>query len=297
MGAIAILKLFRFPLAFTAMADSAAGYLIARQGMGDPLVLLLLAVGSGGLYGFGMAMNDVADLERDRQIHPQRVLPSGRITLRGAWIASLAVLALSAAALVSVPSAPPTRLGLWGALAFLILVYNWFLKWPPVMGLVRAFNLLLGFSCGTATATAAAWGLAAAGTLFLYVTALTFVSTFEEEEGGGRKRGGLLAAGVLGMAVAVLGFPVMVPLGKGTVFRPEALGVAGILAGWILFRWIRIRKEGTAVLPLLVRDGVAGIILLDAAMVLSCGYTLPGLAVASLLVPAALGVWGVKKLA
>jgi hypothetical protein len=75
--------------------------------------------------------------------------------------------------------------------------------------------------------------------------------------------------------------------------RLEAWVVSGLLAAWI----IRRAAAKPAAVKLLVRDGVAGIILLDASMVMSCGLLVPGLAVAALLVPAALGVWGFKKLA
>ncbi|HXX95082.1 MAG TPA: hypothetical protein VEN81_15760, partial [Planctomycetota bacterium] len=74
---IAFLKLFRFPLVFTAIADSAAGYLVVGRSA-DLFILALLAVTSAGLYCFGMAMNDIADRDRDREIAPNRVLPSGR---------------------------------------------------------------------------------------------------------------------------------------------------------------------------------------------------------------------------
>ena len=88
---VSYLKLFRFPLVFTAIADSAAGYLVACGGRPDPLVLALLAVASSGLYMFGMAGNDLADAERDRALHPERVLPSGRITKRQGWTAAISV--------------------------------------------------------------------------------------------------------------------------------------------------------------------------------------------------------------
>ena len=69
---LAYLRLFRFPLIFTAIADSATGYLLRTSWRGDPdpLTLLLLAVSSAGLYCFGMAMNDIADRHRDREIAP-----------------------------------------------------------------------------------------------------------------------------------------------------------------------------------------------------------------------------------
>ena len=40
---------------------------------------LAVAGASCLLYAAGMLWNDVADAERDRELHPQRPLPSGRI--------------------------------------------------------------------------------------------------------------------------------------------------------------------------------------------------------------------------
>ena len=63
---VAYLKLVRFPLVFTAIADSAAGYFIGRLGGDDPITptLGLLALSSAGLYLSGMALNDIADLPK-----------------------------------------------------------------------------------------------------------------------------------------------------------------------------------------------------------------------------------------
>ena len=48
---------------------------------------------------------------------------------------------------------------------------------------------------------------------------------------------------------------------------------------------------------ILVRDGVGGIILLEAVTLFSAGLVVPGVAIAGLVVPAALSVAGFKKLA
>jgi len=301
MGAIAVLKLFRIPLVFTAVADSAAGYLIARQGRADPLGLGLLAAASGGLYCFGMAMNDIADLERDRTLHPGRVLPTGRLSRRGATAAALAVLAVSAAALAAVPGAPPVRLGIWGAIVFFILVYDFFLKWPVLMGLIRAFNFLLGVSCAgilrRGEGPSGNLALLFAGAVFLYVLMLTFVSLFEEVRDRRAPFVAGVAAGTVLMAAAALAPSFAGAVGGGGAgVRPEALAAGGLLAAWTAFRGLQSLRRTDAV-RLLVRDGVAGIIVLDASMLLSCGLLVPGLAVGALLVPAALGVWGFKKLA
>ncbi len=290
----AFLKLFRFPLIFTAIADSAAGYLLAcRESAPEGLVLLYLAIASGGMYCFGMAMNDLVDRRRDRELHPERVLPSGRMTLRGAAGAAVFVLALSAAATLLISAAHPGRFAAWGALLAAVLAYNFALRFAPVMGLARCFNFLLG-----ALSAPWAWDVEAYGSsgvfhfafaLFVYVTALTFVSTFEE----GKRARWMLAA-----AVGAMGAGAALPAVFGPMTRAEGwfagAVAAALLAAWLLGRAFLARDRRGVML--LVRDGVAGIIVVDATMLLSSGLLVPGLCVAALLVPAAACVALFKRL-
>ncbi len=277
------------------MADSAAGYLIARQGRADPLSLLLLAAASGGLYCFGMAMNDVADRERDRTLHPSRVLPSGRLAPRRAVAVSLVVLACSFGALFASRGLMALPwLFAWGSIVAFILLYDFVVKVPPVMGLIRTVNFLLGAVIalpdqglvGIAGASVVLFSIAS----FAYVSALTFISTLEDRQA----RKGLVRGLAVIMAAAVVA-AFLVGKAVSPPGSPACWIAGGPLIVWITARAWRANRRDR--IMLLVRDGVAGIILLDASMVLSCGYIAPGLAVAALLVPAGLGVWGFKKLA
>ena len=92
-----LLKLVRFPLILTAVADSATGAILvyqlnaisrARQPeeigiglavVGSWVVLAWLAGASAFLYCAGMTLNDVADAGRDRELHPDRPIPSGMV--------------------------------------------------------------------------------------------------------------------------------------------------------------------------------------------------------------------------
>ncbi len=296
---IATLKLFRFPLVFTAIADSAAGYLLHnRGGRVDPVVLACLAVASAGLYCFGMAMNDIADRERDRTLAPGRVLPSGRLTLGQAVSRSLAVILLSGAAIVALPGRSLLPLAAWGGTLLAILAYDFVFKAPPVMGLIRALNFLLGVACvpppehvyGYWTPMPKAY-LVIALTPFLYITALTFVSTLEE----GQVKRSVVVFGALFMIGAALLPGFLVPRQLGTTVAFEERIAAGLLAVIIAIRASRARDRKGVML--LVRDGIGGIILLDAATLFSAGLVPQGLAVAGLVVPAALAVAGFKRLA
>ncbi|MBV8881671.1 MAG: UbiA family prenyltransferase, partial [Planctomycetaceae bacterium] len=119
---VAYLKLVRFPLVFTAIADSAAGYFIGRLGGDDPITptLGLLALSSAGLYLSGMALNDIADLDKDRQSAPSKALPSGRVSRRGAISLAVVLLGLSFLAACLAPGRLRV-LTAWGAVVVSIL--------------------------------------------------------------------------------------------------------------------------------------------------------------------------------
>ena len=102
------LALLRLPNVFTALADVAMGFFFvigAADQAGwafsdDPQPSLLpialwtlglLAAASALLYSAGMVLNDVFDLELDREEQPDRPLPSGRIPLRLGPLAGLAI--------------------------------------------------------------------------------------------------------------------------------------------------------------------------------------------------------------
>jgi 4-hydroxybenzoate polyprenyltransferase len=302
---VAYLKLFRFPLVFTAIADSAAGYLICTgvREIHAP-TMALLAAASAGLYFFGMALNDIADRDRDKQLAPTRVLPSGRLSLKAAVAAAALVLGGSLMAVIAIPGTPIVqRLVVWGAVVVFIAAYNLFLKIPPTMGAVRAFNLLLG------VAAARRIGLDIAGQpyqyaimalpAFVYVTSLTYVSTLEED-GPARLK---LRVGTLFMTVgawlAALAGPAVerfVYWGPFVVKQVWSILVVLVLSAWIQHRVRRaVDKRG---IMLLVRDGVGGIILLDAALLASFGSEnlAPAVFIAALVIPAALSVAVFKRL-
>lgn len=84
-----LLQLTRMALVFTAISNSTAAlFLLARENAAPDQPLravlraehvLVVAMISIGLYGFGMSLNDLIDRRRDRQLAPHRPLPSGRI--------------------------------------------------------------------------------------------------------------------------------------------------------------------------------------------------------------------------
>jgi hypothetical protein len=82
---------------FTAVADGFCAVLLLAQRRAevhgttlgaqlDAREFLSVAAVSAGLYGFGMSLNDIIDRRRDRQISPNRPLPSGRVGLVAAHV-------------------------------------------------------------------------------------------------------------------------------------------------------------------------------------------------------------------
>jgi 4-hydroxybenzoate polyprenyltransferase len=296
------LKLFRFPFVFTAIADSVAGYFLTLPPDPQPLTVGLLAASSACLYFFGMALNDLGDRERDRVIHPDRVLPSGKVSVRGAGIACLVLVVLSLAALVAIPAPGFQRFWFWGWLVGGILLYDLAIKRPIIMGMVRACNMGMGLAIATDRVVGLGRPRIPIEIMLVplfYVTSLTFVSSLEEGVFKRRK----VFGGVGGMIGAAIMSVVWIPYlfrdqGTGLGRALEAAGPAWWPAG-ILILWIA-RRAGEAAnrkgVMLLVRDGVGGILLLDSALLLSRGQTVTGIIVAAMVVPAALSVALFKRL-
>ena len=149
-------QLVRLPNVFTVLADVSAAFLLV-SGSAAPVSRFTCAVLAGvALYWAGMILNDVFDVERDRQERSNRPIPSGQISLPQARSAGWGLLVLGvvlAAISGYLPSElPPTWLpaavGL--ALAVMIVAYDGPLKQTPVapaaMGACRVLSFLLGAS-------------------------------------------------------------------------------------------------------------------------------------------------------
>jgi 4-hydroxybenzoate polyprenyltransferase len=153
-------------LVFTALADSGCALMLwAKQEVHmngralwhqlDPRQCIALALVSIGLYGFGMSLNDIIDRRRDRQISPNRPLPSGRIGLATAHAVCvmLIVLALVGGEIYATV-APNARLSL-PLVAFtagLIVFYDVLGKYVAPLGLL-SLGLIRFFHAAIAAPT------------------------------------------------------------------------------------------------------------------------------------------------
>lgn len=154
MKLFSILQLIRPANIITAIADifagiAIAGFLFPEIWNQELLIqILLLLISTTGLYSGGIIFNDIFDYETDKVNRPERVLPSGRISLKQGKIlgAVLFLIGILSAFLVSELS------GIIAVIVmFLALLYDKFAKHnkllgPINMGLCRGGNLILGMS-------------------------------------------------------------------------------------------------------------------------------------------------------
>ena len=150
----AMLLIMRPANIITAIADVIAGVAIVgyltSDVMDQELVLqiVLLSIATAGLYGGGIVFNDIFDIEQDKINRPERIIPSGKLSLKQARFLgkTLFIIAIVSAFCVSAFSG-------YIAIAIMIsaLVYDKYGKHqaflgPINMGLCRGLNLILGMS-------------------------------------------------------------------------------------------------------------------------------------------------------
>lgn len=283
----ALLKLTRFPLVATAVADSATAYVIALpagQEIRWPALVLAGAL-SACFYAAGMVYNDLADMLRDMVLHPERPLPSKRVTADEAHRLAkiLLIAAVSGACVFGLVA------GLWGLLlAMTIVAYNFLLKHRRVrasvaMATARALNFGLGALAAAhlppgdiAIPFRATFPWLPMLILAAYVFLLTYLSTLEERAGSHARAVGAVAALWTGVPLA------------GLLLGPAPWKwTAAVPSLWVLPWAVRAALAPSRErLMQAVRWGVLGIILLDASMTAASGRWREALWVAGLMVPA-----------
>jgi 4-hydroxybenzoate polyprenyltransferase len=182
----AYLQLSRPANIVTAIADILAGVAIASFAAPiaklSPIGTILLCISTIGLYGGGIVFNDIFDLELDKIERPERTIPSGKISLKNAWIfgSMLLIVGIFAAFLNNSLSG---IIALF--IAFSALIYDKYGKHhsflgPINMGLCRGGNLILGMSIVFSTVSEWWW----LGILpVCYIAAITMISRGEVHGG------------------------------------------------------------------------------------------------------------------
>ncbi len=149
-----VLQIMRPANIITAIADVIAGIAISGFFMDFQFTkrsvfhITLLCISTSGLYGGGIVFNDIFDLKQDKINRPERVIPSGRLSLTSAIKlgAALLFIGVATAFYVSIFSGIIAL-----AIAVSALIYDKFSKnytflGPINMGLCRGLNLILGMS-------------------------------------------------------------------------------------------------------------------------------------------------------
>lgn len=259
------LRLCRAPNTLTAAADVFAGAALAGGSPFAPAPLIA-AAGSALLYAGGVALNDVADVDKDRTLHPGRPLPSGAIPVEAARRVGGAL--LLGGVLSSLPSAGP---GFAVALTTgaAILLYD-FVRTSPLgsslaLGAARGLNLLRGAAAvGALGGASTAWnGAAFHAALIAFVT---FVSVFEDDAEGAAQSPALRLA-ISFLPWAYLG-PLFVGFGLGGLGGALRGGAAVLPA--VLYVVLGMPGTGRATGSIVPR-AVFGLVLLDAAYLVAAG--------------------------
>ena len=274
----------------TAVADILAGFaasgamvtlygLPMADGWLHPLVASAgwLVFATMGLYGGGIVFNDVFDAELDRTERPERPIPRGDASVRGASILATLLLAVGvlAAGQVSLLSALIALL-----VAGLAVLYDAWGKHqrlfgPINMGLCRGGNLLLGVSAVPAM-VASLWFLSLIP--IVYIAAITMISRGEVHGGnrsalwGGVGMYSLVISGLLALAIMLsVSVELVIPF----------LLLLGFLIYPPLLR--ALRESQPRLIGLAVKAGVLSLIVLDATIAATFGGWVYGLFVLLLL--------------
>ncbi len=205
----------------TVWSNCLAGWWLG--GGGNVSKLPFLFSGVTCLYLGGMYLNDVFDVQFDRQHRKERPIPSGAISSRAAgwWGWGWLVAGLM---LLFVCGKAPGWLGL--VLALCIVLYDGIHKLitfsPALMGLCRFFVYVIATSSGARSVTGGAiWcGLVLAA----YVAGLSFLARVESTRGAVRY-----------WPAVLLGTPVLLALLMNAgVYREPALWVSLVLVLWVV---------------------------------------------------------------
>lgn len=288
---LAYIQLVRPANVVTALADVAAGFAVAGAALslqgGVPatdwadLGWLLLA--TVGLYGGGVVLNDVFDAALDAAERPERPIPSGRASRRGAagWGSTLLLGGIGAAYQVGGLSAVVAAAVAGGAVLYDARAKHHTVLGPITMGGCRGGNLLLGASAVPA-ALLTSWYLALIPVA--YIAAITAVS--QGEVHGGTSRTGYMAVGLVAGVMA----SVLLLGGRADYHVLHAAPFVLLLAGQVGPPFLRAaRTPSPAAIREAVTRGVLALIPLNAALAAGFGGWLYGLATLCLL-PLSMGL-------
>lgn len=261
-------------LAGTAIAGVLISFSIPEQ-LPDVMFLILATV---GLYAGGIVFNDIFDFELDRQERPERILPSGQISLGKAHFFGTILLLLGIfMAFLANPAS--------GLIAILItlfaLLYDKYGKHHTVigplnMGLCRGLNLLLGMSIIPLSSLGNLVWISLMPVLFIAAVTLT-----SRGEVRGNNRASIFFALFLDLIITTF----FLILGYRQVLQLKV--VIPFVALWLFMNmYAKIRaliNNEPRMVMLAVKTGVISLIPLNASYVAGFGHWIFAIMVLSLL--------------
>ncbi|MBU0756135.1 MAG: UbiA family prenyltransferase [Planctomycetes bacterium] len=149
----ALLRLFRFSIAFTPLADIAAGFATGSL-LQDPLpsspgIKSIYAVlASVAVFCSAVSLNDLLDRKKDLRLSPDRPIPSGAISVPAALIGSV-LMALAGLCLATLIGR--RTFAAVGVVLFLTVLYNLFTRRNDALGIlnlamIRVADFLVGMT-------------------------------------------------------------------------------------------------------------------------------------------------------
>jgi len=268
----AYLQLTRPANIVTAIADIWAGFAVAGGALvifadqtrliDSPIFqnLLWLTLSTIGLYGGGVAFNDVFDAALDAKERPERPIPSGRVSKQNAGLMAFLLLLMG---VVSAWQVSTLSASIAFAVAGMAVLYDYwgkhqFIFGPINMGLCRAGNLLLGISAFPVMLESY-WYLGFIPLVF--VAAITMISR-GEVHGKNRRalQGGFLMYVFIILSLAVLG----ILEGRGIV---QVFPFLALFAYMIFPPLVKaIREQVPQLIGKAVKAGVISLIILNASL-------------------------------
>ncbi len=242
----------------TALSNVLVGLAIGLSVTGEPWPIdttIRLMIGIACFYIGGMALNDLADVEHDRRHRPERPIPSGRITRRGALVFILGCFALGLiACFLAAPAAGLASLGLLTAIVLYDLLHHRLAISIVFMGLARGLVYLtaaLAITPELPPDLIAPMALA----ITIYIIMVTVVARGEAANRLGRSRRLSMTMILIAIAPALFIFPQQ---------QVEAVILSGlILIGWLVFNQRHLLLHPPR-LPAAVMGMLAAICLIDA---------------------------------
>ncbi|RZS96401.1 UbiA-like protein EboC [Cecembia calidifontis] len=284
----AYLQLTRPANIITAVADIWAGFavsgaatLILSQYAGNgnlyALPLIWLSLSTIGLYGGGVAFNDVFDAQLDAIERPERPIPSGKVKKsHAAWMA---------ASLIALGVLAAFQVNIWSGLialsvGLLAVLYDAWGKHQAIfgpinMGLCRAGNLLLGVSV-IPELLPDFWAL---GLIPLaYVSAITMISRGEVH---GKNKNALI--GGLGIYITIIAVLLFIAFLEGNAGW-KVIPFVGLFAYMILPPLVKaLRLQQPQLIGKSVKAAVISLIILNASLAASFSGWWVGLCILILL--------------